>query len=204
MVAQNDSIPSGSGIRSMVRAAVAFLCRSAAEAGSTAITARATERLNSDTVCSARPGQHPGLHRAGRSVVELAHRRDQVRGLQIAMSPASSAASVAGSRRRSEVATQVRSPAVGRRQPQRGPDLVAGLLLGQPAALGGVGDRAQGALLRTVEHRPAPLPGPDQLDPVGVVQQVRVDPRQPGHRRKVGRTVGDQAHHLCAQPDLED
>ena len=40
----------------MVRAAVAFWCRSAADAGSTAITARATERRNSATVC---PGARP-------------------------------------------------------------------------------------------------------------------------------------------------
>ena len=71
MVAQNDSIASSSGIRSMPRAAFAFLCRSAAEAGSTAITARATERRNSETVCSAARPSTRASTRAGGVVVEL-------------------------------------------------------------------------------------------------------------------------------------
>ena len=105
-----------------------------------------------------RPGQHPGLHHRGRMMVELADGGDQVRGLQVGDLAGLQGGQGGGQPAAQRVATQVRSPAVGGREPQRGADLVAGFLLGQPAALGGVGDRAQGPLLRAVQHRPAPLP----------------------------------------------
>ncbi len=56
MVAHSDSIPSGCAIRSIVRAALARRCRSAADCGSAAATARAVARLNSATVW---PGARP-------------------------------------------------------------------------------------------------------------------------------------------------
>ena len=148
-----------------------------------------------------RPAQHPGLHRGGGVVVELPDRRDQVGGLQVD--------DVTGlqrrQRRRQPAAQRGRHPGPltrGRRgQPQRRTDLVPGLLLRQPPPLGGVRDRAQRPLLHAVQHRPAPLPGPDQIDPVGVVQHLRVDVGQQRHHRQVGAglAVGDRATN-CPQP----
>ena len=100
------------------------------------------------------------------------------------MSPASSAASVAGSRRRSEVATQVRSPAVGGDSRSAAPTSCRACSSASPRPSVASATAHSARCCSAVQHRPAPLPGPDQLDPVGVVQGVRVDRgEQPRHRQ---------------------